>query len=92
MKFALGFYILSCKLKSICLRAQSRLIYQFAKSSQAGSRVKALELCVFSKEDQRPVLLILGGSLGSVFLNNLVLKSLDQLLLKISSDSYDRQR
>lgn len=43
-----------------------------------GSRLAALDFCHFSA--QKPVLLIIGGSIGSVFINNAVRGSLDQLL------------
>lgn len=43
-----------------------------------GNRQNALKFCHFS--EQKPVLLIIGGSIGSVFINNAVRGSLDQLL------------
>lgn len=43
-----------------------------------GNRQNALKFCHFS--ELKPVLLIIGGSIGSVFINNAVRGSLDQLL------------
>lgn len=48
------------------------------KELLSGSRQAALEFCHFSAK--KPVLLIIGGSIGSVFINNAVRGSLDQLL------------
>lgn len=43
-----------------------------------GNRLAALDFCHFTAD--KPVLLIIGGSIGSVFINNAVRGSLDQLL------------
>lgn len=43
-----------------------------------GSKEKGLEICNF--EGNKPVLLIIGGSLGSVVINNAIRDSLDKLL------------
>lgn len=43
-----------------------------------GSKEEALKICKF--EAKKPVLLIIGGSLGSVFINNLIRKNLDEIL------------
>ena len=45
-----------------------------------GSRLAALDFCHFTAD--KPVLLIIGGSIGSVFINNAVRHSLDRLLEK----------
>ena len=50
------------------------------KELLSGSREKALEFTGFSGE--KKVLLIIGGSLGSVFVNNAVKESLDELLAR----------
>lgn len=47
-----------------------------------GSKQRALDFCNFKEEDMRPVVLIMGGSQGSVSLNEVLLKSLDILLAK----------
>ncbi len=44
----------------------------------SGDKAKGLEFCGFN--DEKPVLLIMGGSLGSVAINNAVRGSLDKLL------------
>ncbi|MEY7998835.1 undecaprenyldiphospho-muramoylpentapeptide beta-N-acetylglucosaminyltransferase [Clostridium sp. Mt-5] len=43
-----------------------------------GSRIMGRRLCGF--ENEKPILLIIGGSLGSVFINNTVRNSLNELL------------
>lgn len=48
------------------------------KELLSGNRTAALKFCHFSPE--KPVLLIIGGSIGSVFINNAVRGSLDELL------------
>ena len=45
-----------------------------------GNRLAALDFCHFTAD--KPVLLIIGGSIGSVFINNAVRNSLDRLLEK----------
>ena len=47
----------------------------------SGSKEKALDFCFFAKEDSRPVILVMGGSLGSLKINSLVKESLDDLLM-----------
>lgn len=46
----------------------------------SGSKEKGLEFCGFTSE--KPVMLIMGGSIGSKFINNAVWESLDALLEK----------
>lgn len=46
----------------------------------SGSKEKGLEFCEFTSE--KPVMLIMGGSIGSKFINNAVWESLDALLEK----------
>ena len=48
------------------------------KELLSGDRLAALQFCHFTPD--KPVLLIIGGSIGSVFINNAVRGSLDQLL------------
>ena len=43
-----------------------------------GSKEKALEFCGFEKG--KPVMLVIGGSIGSVFINQVVREALPQLL------------
>ncbi|MFD3157545.1 undecaprenyldiphospho-muramoylpentapeptide beta-N-acetylglucosaminyltransferase [Haloimpatiens sp. FM7330] len=43
-----------------------------------GSKIKALKICSFS--GNKPILLIIGGSLGSKFINDLVRNNIDKLL------------
>jgi UDP-N-acetylglucosamine--N-acetylmuramyl-(pentapeptide) pyrophosphoryl-undecaprenol N-acetylglucosamine transferase len=45
-----------------------------------GNKINGLNICGF--KDNKPVILIIGGSLGSVIINNTVRASLDKLLLK----------
>lgn len=45
-----------------------------------GSRLKGLKICGF--DGKKPVLLVIGGSLGSKFLNDLVRNNIDTLLSK----------
>jgi UDP-N-acetylglucosamine--N-acetylmuramyl-(pentapeptide) pyrophosphoryl-undecaprenol N-acetylglucosamine transferase len=45
-----------------------------------GNREKGLELCGFNNE--KPVIMMMGGSLGSVKINNVLRKDLDELLKK----------
>lgn len=45
-----------------------------------GNKLAALDACHFTS--QKPVLLVIGGSIGSVFINNAVRNSLDQLLME----------
>ena len=47
-----------------------------------GSQQKAQEICGFDTADERPVILVMGGSLGSVHLNTVVRESLDMILQK----------
>lgn len=43
-----------------------------------GSKIKGLRICGFNGE--KPVLLIIGGSLGSKFINDLIRRNIDELL------------
>lgn len=43
-----------------------------------GDRSKALDFCGFT--DKKPVMLVIGGSIGSVFINQVVRESLEELL------------
>ncbi len=45
-----------------------------------GSKIKALQICGFTGE--KPVLLVIGGSLGSKFINDLIRNNIDELLNK----------
>lgn len=45
-----------------------------------GSRAQGLALCGFSHEDQRPVLLVMGGSMGALRLNRAIQEALTLLL------------
>lgn len=47
-----------------------------------GKREKALEICGF--KDNKPILLIIGGSLGSKIINEIIRKNLDSLLQKFN--------
>ena len=45
----------------------------------SGNRIAALELCKFTTS--KPVIMVIGGSLGAASVNQIVRKSLDQLLI-----------
>ncbi len=47
-----------------------------------GSKIKALKICKFNGE--KPILLVIGGSLGSKFINDLIRNNIDKLI-----DKYD---
>lgn len=49
-----------------------------------GSKEKALEFCGFEKG--KPVMLVIGGSIGSVFINQVVREALPQLLKEYQVD------
>ncbi len=45
-----------------------------------GSKIKALKICEFN--GNKPILLVIGGSLGSKFINDLIRNNIDKLLSK----------
>ena len=47
-----------------------------------GSKLEALKICKFKSE--KPIILVIGGSLGSRFINNAVRDNLDELLQKFN--------
>ena len=65
---------LSSKIKSYCVGIPVR------NDLLSGDRVIGLEICSFVEEKQKPVLLILGGSLGAQSINALIYSCLDDLL------------
>lgn len=50
------------------------------KEVLCGDRQRALQLCGWSQDPELPVLLVMGGSQGSRFLEELMLQSLDEVL------------
>ena len=47
-----------------------------------GSEIKGKEICKF--KNNKPIILVMGGSQGSTFINNLIRKNLDRLLVKFN--------
>ncbi len=67
------------------IKKNSRIEYLGAIVSDRlknGDRIQGLNFCAFNDDNRNPIILVFGGSLGAVNINNAVRKNLDLLLTK----------